>query len=127
MSSEYNYDECAQIFPFFMLTMASLVTLPLTYNILKPSTDLEETAARIKSDFRPENADIIDAQRRRRKRKTRKTKRTIAVVLGYAFIAYMVYLIMVTQRTVPKIWDPYDVLGVSRVSSSPPFGNATAY
>ncbi|KIV97353.1 hypothetical protein PV10_01115 [Exophiala mesophila] len=115
--SEYNYDEGAQIFPFFMLTMASMVTIPLTYNILKPSTDLEQTAARIKSDFRPENADIIDAQRRRRKRKTRKTKRTIAMVLGYAFIAYMVYLIIITQRTVPKIWDPYDVLGVSRSSS----------
>lgn len=29
----------------------------------------------------------------------------------------MVYLILVTARTVPKIWDPYDVLGVSRSAS----------
>lgn len=116
MSSEYNYDDGAQIFPFFMLTMSALITVPLTYNVFKPSTDLEQTAARIKSDFRPPNADIVDAQRRRRKRKTRKTKRTIAMILGYVFIAYMIYLIAVTQRTSPKIWDPYDVLGVSRVS-----------
>ena len=29
-------------------------------------------------------------------------------------MAYMVYLMVVTARTVPKIWDPYDVLGISR-------------
>jgi len=30
----------------------------------------------------------------------------------------MIYLIAVTTRTVPKIWDPYDVLGVSRVRAA---------
>lgn len=33
-------------------------------------------------------------------------------------MAYMVYLIIVTARTIPKIWDPYDVLGVARVRTS---------
>lgn len=116
-SSDYNYDEEGQFFPFFMLTMAGLVTIPLTYNVLKPSTDLEQTASRIQSDFNPKNVDVIDAQRKRRKRQARKTKRIIAVVLGYAFMAYMVYLIIVTQRTVPKMWDPYNILGVSRSAS----------
>ncbi|EHY56526.1 secretory subunit [Exophiala dermatitidis] len=113
-SSDYNYDDQGQFFPFFMLTMAGLVTVPLTYNILKPSTDLEQTAARIQSDFKPKNDDLIESLRRRRKRQNRKTKRIIAVVLGYAFMAYMIYLIAVTQRTAPKMWDPYDILGVSR-------------
>lgn len=31
-------------------------------------------------------------------------------------MAYMVYLIVVTARTTTKLWDPYDILGVSRVS-----------
>lgn len=88
-----------------MLTMAGLVTIPLTYNVLKPSTDLEQTAARIKSDFKPKHGDLIEAQRKKRKRRDRKTKRIIAVILGYAFMAYMVYLIIVTQRTVPQIWE----------------------
>ncbi|EXJ66355.1 translocation protein SEC63 [Cladophialophora psammophila CBS 110553] len=117
MSSEYNYDDQGQFFPFFMLTMAGLVTVPLTYNVLKPSTDLEQTASRVKSDFKPKNVDLIDMQRRRRKRQNRKTKRIIAVVAGYTFMAYMIYLIIVTQRTVPKMWDPYDILGVSRSAS----------
>lgn len=114
MSSEYNYDDQGQFFPFFMLTMVGLVTVPLTYNVLKPSTDLEQTAARIDSDFKPKDADLIEAQRKKRKRKNRKTKRIITVILGYTFMAYMSYLIYTTQRIAPKLWDPYDILGVSR-------------
>jgi hypothetical protein len=30
----------------------------------------------------------------------------------------MVYLIMVTARTVPKIWNPYDILGISDVCAT---------
>jgi preprotein translocase subunit Sec63 len=54
MSSEYNYDEQVsetlsryhkpvltwsqgQFFPYFILTITGLVTLPLTYSVLKPS------------------------------------------------------------------------------------------
>lgn len=43
-------------------------------------------------------------------------KRIVTVVIGYAVMGWMIYLILVTQRTVPKIWDPYDILGISRVS-----------
>jgi preprotein translocase subunit Sec63 len=34
---------------------------------------------------------------------------------GWSLNALMVYLIYVTARTITKIWDPYEVLGVSRV------------
>lgn len=32
-------------------------------------------------------------------------------------MAGMVYLIIVTQRIVPKIWNPYDILGITEVSN----------
>jgi translocation protein SEC63 len=118
-STDYNYDEQGQFFPFFILTLTGLVTLPLTYNILKPSTQIETTAPRMQSDFRIEDDDLIQAQKKRQRRTERKTKRIICAVIGYAVMAYMVYLIYVTQRTVPKIWDPYDILGVSRVRRNP--------
>ncbi|KAJ5458473.1 hypothetical protein N7475_009861 [Penicillium sp. IBT 31633x] len=114
MSSDYTYDEQGQFFPFFILTLTGLVTLPLTYNLLRPSKELENTAPRIKSDFKPEHADLIDAQKRKRLRKERRIKRIITVILGYAVMAWMVYLIVVTARTVVKAYDPYDILGVSR-------------
>ncbi|KAA8651551.1 hypothetical protein EYZ11_010820 [Aspergillus tanneri] len=114
MSQDYNYDDKGQFFPFFILTISGLVTLPLTYNLLKPSKELENTAPRIKSDFKPEHGDLVEAQKRKRLRKERRIKRIVTVILGYAVMAWMVYLIMVTARTAPKIWDPYDILGISR-------------
>lgn len=78
--------------------------------------DLENTAPRIKSDFRPQNGDIIQKQKQKLLRKERRLKRIFTVLGGYAVMAWMVYLIIVTARTSPKIWDPYEILGISRVS-----------
>ncbi|KAL1860871.1 secretory subunit [Paecilomyces lecythidis] len=113
-STDYNYDEQGQFFPFFILTLSSLVTLPLTYNLLRPSKGLENTAPRIKSEFKPQHDDLIQGLKRKRLRKERRIKRIITVLVGYAVMAWMVYLIIVTARTAPKIWDPYEILGISR-------------
>lgn len=158
-STDYNYDEQVrkeppltwvirklnlsfiqgQFFPYFILTLTGLVTLPLTYNLLRPSKgervtsvwhsnaqedwdltlpclDLENTAPRIKSTFHPEHEAIIDAQKRKRLRKERRIKRIVTVIVGYAIMAWMIYLMIVTARTIPKLWDPYEILGISRVS-----------
>ncbi|KAG4430635.1 hypothetical protein IFR05_013884 [Cadophora sp. M221] len=111
-STDYSYDDQGQFFPFFVLTVVGIVTVPLTYSVLKPSSDPGATAPRIKSDFRPEHADLVDSQRKAQRRKERKLKRAIAVVAGWAIIAFMAYLIIVTARITPKIWNPYDILGI---------------
>ncbi|KMU82556.1 hypothetical protein CIHG_00338 [Coccidioides immitis H538.4] len=113
-SKDYNYDEQGQFFPFFILTLTGLVTLPLTYTLLKPVKGLETSAPRIQSDFKPYHANLIEGQKQKLLRKERRIKRIITVFAGYAIMAYMIYLIIVTQRTIPKIWDPYDILGISR-------------
>ncbi|ORY09806.1 Sec63 Brl domain-domain-containing protein [Clohesyomyces aquaticus] len=112
--TDYNYDEQGQFFPYFIITLTTLVTIPVTYSLLKPSKELESTATRIASDFKPEHADIIDGQRKKQKRRERRLKRFLFSVGGWLTIAWMIYLMAVTARTIPKIWDPYDVLGVSR-------------
>lgn len=84
--------------------------------VLTPPPELESTATRISSDFTPEHADLIEKQRKKQKRRERRIKRAIVSLFGWSVIAGMIYLIAVTARTVPKIWDPYEVLGVSRVS-----------
>ena len=114
--SDYNYDEQAQFYPFFILTIAGIVTLPLTYNVLKPATNVEASAAPRQADHETEDDDLIQESRRKAKRKERKLKRIIAAILGYVVMAGMVYLIIVTARVTPRIYDPYNVLGVSRVS-----------
>lgn len=80
--------------------------------------ELESTATRIQSDFTPDHADLIDGQRKKQKRRERRLKRFIVSVSGWAVMAWMIYLTVVTARIVPQIWDPYEVLGVSRVSTA---------
>lgn len=115
MSSDYSYDEQGQFYPFFIFTVTTIVTLPLTYSLLAPTTDAAALAPRIQTSYKPEHADLIQAQRAAQKRKQRRIKRAIATVLGWAVMAGMLYLIVTTQRTVAKIWNPYDILGVSEV------------
>ncbi|KAF4637891.1 hypothetical protein G7Y89_g183 [Cudoniella acicularis] len=115
--TDYSYDEQGQFFPIFILTVVGIVTIPLTYSVLKPSSDPGATAPRIKSDYRPEHADLIDTQRKAQRRKDRRLKRIITVVAGWAIMAFMAYLIVVTARTIPKIWNPYDILGISDSAS----------
>ena len=115
MSSDYNYDEQGQFYPFFILTIAGLITLPLTYNVFKADTNVEAAAAPAQYDYKPADEDLIQESKRNAKRRERKLKRMLAAALGYVVMAGMIYLIIVTARITPKLYDPYEVLGVSRV------------
>ncbi|KAJ4360502.1 secretory subunit [Didymosphaeria variabile] len=115
--TDYTYDGEGQFFPYFIVTLTSFVTIPVTYSLLKPSKELESTATRISSDFAPEHADLVEKQRKKQKRRERRIKRAIVSLIGWSVIVGMIYLIIVTAQSVPNIWDPYDVLGVSRSAS----------
>lgn len=79
------------------------------------TADIEDTAPRIKSDFKPADHDLIQAQKRKQWRRERRIKRITTAAVGWLVIAAMAYLITVTKATAPKIWDPYDILKISRV------------
>ena len=80
--------------------------------------ELESTAPRIKSDFRPRDEDLIQRQKTKQWRRERRLKRIITAAVGWLVMGWMAYLMMVTARSTPKIWDPYDILDLSRVWSS---------
>ncbi|KAI4690334.1 hypothetical protein J4E81_007487 [Alternaria sp. BMP 2799] len=111
--TDYNYDEQGQFFPYFILTVTTLVTVPTTISFFRSSKELENTGSRIESDFTPEHADLIQGQRKKQKRLERRIKRGLLMVGGWAMNAAMIYLISTTTRSTPDIWDPYEVLGIS--------------
>ena len=88
---------------------------PRAYLLTDTYAELENTGTTIESNFTPEHADLIQGQRKKQKRAERRTKRGVLMLGGWSLNALMMYLIWVTARTVTKIWDPYEVLGVSRV------------
>jgi translocation protein SEC63 len=55
----------------------------------------------------------VEAARRRQAKKERRLKRFTALVLGWGAFAYMSYLIGTTDNPELKIWDPYQILGIS--------------
>lgn len=105
----------AQFFPFFILTLTGLVTIPLTYSLVRPSSDDEKLAPRIQTTYKIKDAAVVGALQSAQKRKQRRVKRTVVALAGWGLMAFMVYLIMVTQPLVMKIWNPYDILGISEV------------
>jgi translocation protein SEC63 len=107
-----------QFFPFFIFTISAIVTIPLTYSLLKPSTDPGATAPRIHTNFKPEHAGLIEVQRKKQWRRELRLKRILTVIAGWAIMGLMAYLITVTSKNIPTIWNPYDILGISEVCSS---------
>ncbi|KAF3928391.1 hypothetical protein AA313_de0200252 [Arthrobotrys entomopaga] len=118
MSSDYNYDEQGQFFPYFVATMLFIALAPVTYSTFAPSkqTGLQNNP-RIESSFRPADYDHIEQHKRKKRKESRRIKRMIFLTLGWSLMGYMIYLIIVTAALTPKIWDPYTILGISMSAS----------
>lgn len=120
MGSDYAYDEEAQFFPYFVLTLTSLVTLPLTWTVLSPSKNPDAASQRGKAATAYETEhglSEVRSQRTAQRRKMRRVKRTIFILLGWAVMGLMVYLILVTKTITPEVWNPYDILQIADSAS----------
>ncbi|KAA8894784.1 Sec63 Brl domain-containing protein [Sphaerosporella brunnea] len=115
MSKDYNYDDQGQFFPYFILTILGLILVPITYSSFAPSKQLGTSKEPLikSSEYVPPHHEKVEAARRRQAKKERRLKRFTALVLGWAAFSYMCYLIATTSLVEGKIWDPYDILGIS--------------
>lgn len=98
------------------------VVLPVLLNpqilrslTLQPEPGLSKTPLLKDSTYKPPNSDLIDGARRRQAKRERRLKRFTSIVIGWVLFVYMAYLIATTKSVVGKIWDPYDILGISTV------------
>ena len=121
MSTDYTYDEDGSLFPFFAFTLSTITTLPATYFLLKGCfSDPSKLFPRIQTDYRPKHADLVDAQRSKDRRRSRRLGLTIFVLLGWAVMIYTAYLIHYVEAPVAqRVWNPYDILGISEVRLAP--------
>ncbi|KAF8417122.1 Sec63 Brl domain-containing protein [Tirmania nivea] len=118
MSRDYNYDNEGQFFPYFILTMLGLILIPLTYSTFAPSKQLKASkAVLVKTGFMPPKAELIEASRWRQAKRERRIKRFLSIVVGWGLFSYMAYLVVTTKAGGSKLWDPYNILGISSGSS----------
>ncbi|KAL8388636.1 hypothetical protein RB595_009117 [Gaeumannomyces hyphopodioides] len=117
MSSDYSYDEEGHLWPFFVFTLTTIVTLPLTYMLVNRTGDPAASFPRIKTDYSPKDGTIVKTVKSAEKRRHRRLGLAFFVVAGWAVMGYMLYLISVTEAPDHKLWNPYDILGLSDTAS----------
>ncbi|KAK0623286.1 Sec63 Brl domain-containing protein [Immersiella caudata] len=112
MSAEYAYDEDGHLWPFFVFTLALIVTVPLTFSLANRSRDPAAAFKRIQTSFKHDQSDLVDTLRKKEKRKDRKLWLLILVLAGWATMGQMLYLIKTTEAPENKLWNPYDILNI---------------
>lgn len=115
MSTDYAYDEEGHLWPFFVFTLTSIVTVPITYSLIKSSrNDPAAALKRIQTDYKHGQSAVVDTLRKSEKRKDGSKPWLIALVIaGWAVMGYMIYLIKTTDAPVQHLWNPYDILGIA--------------
>lgn len=100
------------------------MTLPLTYTLIRPASASEKPGPRVQTDYKTNDAAVVEKLRKAEKKQHRMVTRALVAMAGWTILAAMLYLIIVTKRITPKLWNPYDILGISDVSESPPFSSS---
>ncbi|CAK7268373.1 secretory subunit [Sporothrix epigloea] len=114
MAVDYDYDETGQLWPFFVFTLAVIITLPLTFVLLKGLGNPAAVFPRVQSNFRHSHSDLVDAERAKYRRQQRRLGLILAVTVGWATIGYMLYLIQYAEaHQIERVWNPYDILGIA--------------
>ncbi|KAM7199079.1 hypothetical protein V8F20_005897 [Naviculisporaceae sp. PSN 640] len=117
MSTDYAYDEEGYLWPFFVFTLTTIITLPLTYMLINRSRDPAAQFTRVQTDFKHEHSQLVDSLRKTEKRKDRKLWLLLTVIAGWAVMGYMIYLINITEAPSQKLWNPYDILNIPESAS----------
>ena len=88
--------------------------MPLTYSLLRPSSNPLARAPKISTAFKPEHVVTIEKQRIASRRKPLRLGPILVALLGWAAIGYMAYLIANSTIKTTKLYDPYEILGISQ-------------
>ncbi|KAK9459113.1 uncharacterized protein V1516DRAFT_680994 [Lipomyces oligophaga] len=112
--SRYSYDENAEVWPYFAMTLLSLVLVPTTYKISSKALKTEgPTYSKLETLYKPSNHALLSKIRKRHSQSKTFTKGNIAIIIGWIIFAAIAVLVY-TQETPEdlKRFDPYEILGI---------------
>ncbi|KAK9358700.1 hypothetical protein V1504DRAFT_396365 [Lipomyces starkeyi] len=112
--SRYSYDENAEVWPYFAMTLLSLVLLPSTWKAtiraMKPEKNY---SPKFENGYKPENYDDVEKFRMKNRKSKIFTKTNIFIALGWIILIVVAYFIHIQETTEDlKRFDPYEILGI---------------
>uniref|UniRef100_A0A060T3K6 ARAD1A16566p n=1 Tax=Blastobotrys adeninivorans TaxID=409370 RepID=A0A060T3K6_BLAAD len=123
--SRYSYDEKAEVWPYFAVTLLSVVLVPTTVVNVRRLWRNDEAileaankkAVQLEESARPHNFEEIEKFKRKERRQSALSKTNVFIAVGWVLLAYFVHVIYVSQQAASgeerKLFDPYEILGVS--------------
>ncbi|KAK9373153.1 uncharacterized protein V1513DRAFT_383199 [Lipomyces chichibuensis] len=112
--SRYSYDENAEVWPYFAMTLLSLVLLPSTWKAtiraMKPEKNY---SPKFENGYKPENYDDVEKFRIKNRKSKIFTKTNICIALGWIILIVVAYFIHSQETSEDlKRFDPYEILGI---------------
>jgi translocation protein SEC63 len=100
---KYNYDETGAIFSYFLLTLFTIVLVPLTYaTVFKREVESPVDLTWEK---------CVDKQRYLN-RKKKPSYRWLYLLIGWALFGLIAYQAVTIVDNAPEVWDPFAILKV---------------
>lgn len=111
----YSYDEESDVWPYFAVTLGSLVLVPWTIGVLSPVLfPAKKQTNQVDVAFRPANATHIDSYKSKQLRGRLLSKRNMFLVAGWAALAAaLVFIASKEIKVQENTFDPYEIMGVS--------------
>lgn len=116
--SRYSYDEHAEVWPYFAITLLSVILIPATLIAYSRVTAKEDNENSYSTSFKTHNDSHIQDYKIRLKRSRLFTKLNLLVFLGWLAFAGLIYLVIIQEvSTESSIFDPYEILDLSYSAS----------
>ncbi|KAK9466937.1 hypothetical protein V1512DRAFT_225130 [Lipomyces arxii] len=112
--ARYSYDENGEVWPYFAVTLVSLVLFPSTWKATMKVARNETQKVHPEKNYKPENYDYVEKFRKKNSKSKIFTKTNFVLALGWGVLLFLAYYIH-TQESPEDVkrFDPYEILGVS--------------
>ncbi|KAK9451694.1 uncharacterized protein V1518DRAFT_409275 [Limtongia smithiae] len=112
--SRYSYDENAEVWPYFAITLLSLVLLPSTWRATVRSVKTRKASiSEISVRYKPRNYALLEKLRKRGRKASVFTLANILLGLGWVLFFAIAYFIYSNDSHEDIVrFDPYEILGV---------------
>ncbi|KAK9369419.1 hypothetical protein V1509DRAFT_620781 [Lipomyces kononenkoae] len=112
--SRYSYDENAEVWPYFAMTLLSLVLVPSTWKAtIRAIQSEKDYSPKFENGYRPENYDEVEKFRVKNRKSKIFTKTNALIALGWIILIMVAYFIYVQETPEDlKRFDPYEILGI---------------